>query len=358
MRCARRRSDDGALRRACSPRATRSFGEIEVAAPRPTSASCCASSSRSARSCWSSSAAPASRSARSRRGARAALAPARAILDSVGDGITTIDRDGRIVYANPVALQIVRGRGRCSARRSRRGETSPVFQTLQGRQAPRHAERRADAAQGRRRSTIVDYTVTPLRSGRRGSTGATVVFRDVSERARAERRTAAEHAAARVLAEATSVAERRAALAHEVCAALDWEFGGVWLLDGGVLRMSGDVVAARRDARAAIRAVGGDAMTFGRGEGLVGAAWAGARAGVDRRRARATSGFAQAVVPPARPPLGARGPDPQRRSLPRRARVRRRRRPRARPRVRDDADVDRPATSGSSSSAAAPSRSS
>jgi PAS domain S-box-containing protein len=192
-----------------------------------------------------------------------------AILDSVGDAITTFDRDARVVYANPIAAELARDADLLGTRVAT-GDKSPVVETL------KDGQRRTGRGQPMPRrdgtQTLVDFTITALRSGDRIE-GATVVYRDVSDRARAERRAAAEHAAARVLAEATGVREATSRLAHEVCAALNWDFGAIWLIDAGELRMSG-MWSPREETLAAVRAAGGDTATFKRGDGLVGSAWA------------------------------------------------------------------------------------
>ena len=147
---------------------------------------------------------------------------------------------------------------------------SPAAATLEdGRPRAIHEQRftRPDGTEA-----LVDYTVTPLRDGDEIE-GATFVFRDVSDRVRAQRRTEAEHAASRVLAEATNVERAAADLVRAVG-------------DGARLARR-DRLAARRRRPAdagdvgadeemldAIRGVGGDRRTFARGEGLVGEAWA------------------------------------------------------------------------------------
>ena len=162
------------------------------------------------------------------------------ILESVGDGIGTIDRDGRVVYANES-----RGAGspggtlRSAARSARTRRRWQPCATGSGARARRATSRATDGT-----STVVDF----VGHGRsRTGEGATVMFRDVSNRARAERRLAG-----RARRGPRSWRRRRASpeaaerLAHAVCSALGWEFGGVWLLEGKALRMAGDVVAQRR----------------------------------------------------------------------------------------------------------------
>jgi signal transduction histidine kinase/DNA-binding response OmpR family regulator len=189
------------------------------------------------------------------------------ILGSVGEGLLTIDRDGRIVYANPAAAAINHA--------DAPGMTiappgSPAAATLEdGRPRSVHEQRfkRADGTEA-----LVDYTVTPLLDGDRIE-GATFVFRDVSDRMRARWRTEAEHAAARVLAEATNIERAAEDLVCAVGTALGWRVVTVWLVDGTVLRMQA-LWAADDEMREAIVGVGGDRRTFARGAGLVGEAWA------------------------------------------------------------------------------------
>ncbi|WP_053225689.1 hybrid sensor histidine kinase/response regulator [Solirubrobacter soli] len=191
----------------------------------------------------------------------------RAILDSVGDGIATVDAEGRVVYANEMAARIT---GWANPVGRKLEPDTPAVATLRDGQRHEGSSRAFTRDDGTR--TVVDYVVTPLtKSGR--VVGATVMFRDVSERARAERRSKAEHAAARVLAEATSVSEATDQLSHAVCEALGWEFGGVWLLDGSTLRMT-SMWSPHTELLDKIREVGGNRVTFARGEGFVGAAWA------------------------------------------------------------------------------------
>ncbi len=185
------------------------------------------------------------------------------ILDSVGEGLVTVDGDGCVVYANPAAARIMTAAptGQFAP------EGTPVHATLRdGRPREAHGHRlpRPDGSY-----TLVDYTVTPRGSGE----GATIVFRDVSDRIRAQWRTEAEHAASRVLAEATNIERAAKDLVRAVGTALGWRVVNVWLLDGGVLRMQA-MWAADEEILEAIRGVGGDRRTFTRGEGLVGEAWA------------------------------------------------------------------------------------
>jgi Diguanylate cyclase, GGDEF domain/PAS fold len=54
---------------------------------------------------------------------------------------------------------------------------------------------------------------------------------DITARKRSEQRLAAEHAVARVVAEATTLEEAAPRIVQVVCEALDWEAGAMWLFD-------------------------------------------------------------------------------------------------------------------------------
>jgi PAS domain S-box-containing protein len=210
------------------------------------------------------------------------------ILHSVGDGIITTDATGTVTYANPAATTLV-GRGELVGTRPAQREDSPVRLTLADGETRHHENEvvmRPDGVE-----QVMAYTVTSIREGERIH-GVTAVFRDVSARHYAARRAAAEHAAARVLAEATFVEEAALKLVEEVCAALHWQVGALWLVEGATLQMAA-VWSPQPETLEAIRAAEGHRMTFARGEGLVGAAWA-ARAPVWISDVREDPRFAQA----------------------------------------------------------------
>jgi PAS domain S-box-containing protein len=231
---------------------------------------------------------------RSRRALEALARQHAAILDSVGDGIITTDHEGRIIFANPAAWNTIGWPGLMGASIIR-GPDSAVLATLtdgEEREVDSEAIPRPDG-----RQALIEYKVTPVRRGEL-IVGATLVFRDVSERALVARRTEAEHAASRVLAEATSIEEAAPRLAQAVCEAFGWELGAIWLADNGVLRMEA-MWSPNEETLTAIRHAGGDAMTFTRGEGLVGSAKA-QRAPVWIRDVQSDVRFAHAKVPAQR----------------------------------------------------------
>jgi PAS domain S-box-containing protein len=100
------------------------------------------------------------------------------------------------------------------------------------------------------------------------------LVRDISERKRAERRSATQHAVAQILAEATTMDEATPRVLQAVCEGLDWDLGTLWRIDreAGVLRC-GQVWR-----RAALGAGPFEAVTretaFASGVGLPGRVWA------------------------------------------------------------------------------------
>ncbi|MDA0181263.1 response regulator [Solirubrobacter phytolaccae] len=191
------------------------------------------------------------------------------VLSSVGDGIVTTDAGGRVVYANPAAVAITR-RDLVGTDLAGDYPDSKVLATLRDGQTRQVDHERISSPEGI--ETIVAYTVTAVRRGER-IVGVTSVFRDVSDQVRAHRRTEAEHAATRVLAEATNVEEAAPKLVAQVCQALEWQVGALWLVGSGMLHLQA-YWSPRTETVEAIQAAGGDELAFTRGQGLAGTVWA------------------------------------------------------------------------------------
>ena len=68
----------------------------------------------------------------------------------------------------------------------------------------------------------------------RGVKVYTVYLRDISERKRAEREQAAEHATLRILSESASLGEAAAPLLETLCTAHGWDLGTIWMRDDNV----------------------------------------------------------------------------------------------------------------------------
>ena len=153
--------DDAAVRRGAGRARPGRWRRSRPRAAR-TSASCCGSSCFSRALLLALGGGTAFALSRHRRALERLAHQHAAILESVGDGIVTIDRDGRIVYANPRRRAINRADAPVGRRSRRAG--SPAAATLQDGRTARVA--RAAVARARTaREALVDYTVTPLRDG-------------------------------------------------------------------------------------------------------------------------------------------------------------------------------------------------
>ncbi len=99
------------------------------------------------------------------------------------------------------------------------------------------------------------------------------VDRDVTESRLAERRLAAQYAASRALAEATTLDEAAPRVVEAVCEALDWDLGTMWRVDAeaGVMRVEGEWSRSFEPAGKPESVSRG--LTFAQGEGIPGRVW-------------------------------------------------------------------------------------
>ena len=125
---------------------------------------------------------------------------------------------------------------------------------------------------------IVESSGGPILGPGAGIVGWRGVARDVTERRRAEMRSTALHAAARVLAEARTLDEAAPRIVRAVCEAIDWQLGAVWVIarDGRELRLRGSW--SPQEGLAELFESRLDGVRFKRGEGLPGGVWASRRA--------------------------------------------------------------------------------
>ena len=113
----------------------------------------------------------------------------------------------------------------------------------------------------------------PMRDRDGNQTGYSGIERDITERIRSERRGAAQHAAARAIAQAKSVDEATQLILRAVCEDLDWDLGSLWLLDESKQRLTlagswAESQAVRHDFKQL-----GASTSFALGEGLPGRVW-------------------------------------------------------------------------------------
>jgi PAS domain S-box-containing protein len=96
---------------------------------------------------------------------------------------------------------------------------------------------------------------------------------DITDRVRIERRRATEHAVARVLAEARSLAEAISAVLRAISEAEGWALAELWEVDGAAERLQRVAVWHGGDERFAEITAQGGALKFGPGEVLQGIVW-------------------------------------------------------------------------------------
>jgi two-component system, cell cycle sensor histidine kinase and response regulator CckA len=174
---------------------------------------------------------------------RAISARESAILDSALDSILVLDQEGRIREFNSAAEQTF-GYRKAEVIGRLAGETI-VPPRLRGahRLGFLHPNAgRDDLGLNRRTETVairadgreipVELAVTAALD--RGVKVYTVYMRDISERRRAEREQAAEHATLRILSESASLAEAAAPLLDTLCTAHGWDLGTIWVRDDNV----------------------------------------------------------------------------------------------------------------------------
>jgi PAS domain S-box-containing protein len=108
---------------------------------------------------------------------------------------------------------------------------------------------------------------------RSGQKLASVTIRDVSERKRAERRTAAEHAVTRVLAECATLAEAAPRVLRALCENLGWSTGALWRVDRQARLLRCEEIVHLEPSTAGELERASRGRTLASGVGLAGRVW-------------------------------------------------------------------------------------
>jgi PAS domain S-box-containing protein len=221
-----------------------------------------------------------------RERSRAALARQASILEAALDGIIVLDHVGKVVEFNPAAEALF-GRRRADVighemaglivppalRERYRHGLARYLATGQSSVLNRRLEMPALRADGS--EILVELAITVLR--RDGPPVFTAYLRDVTERARAERRRAARLAVTQALAEEVTVNEAARRVLAGVGEGLEWDVGALWCLDRNLNRLR--CVETWRRPGVSVPRFESETRErlFERGVGLPGRVWASGR---------------------------------------------------------------------------------
>ncbi|MGZ8919855.1 MAG: PAS domain S-box protein [Limisphaerales bacterium] len=163
-------------------------------------------------------------------------------LRSIGDGVISTDRGGVIQFMNAVAEQLTGWRFQEAQGRHLR-EIFPITNEDSGLEAENPFEKviatgevvtMASHTLLRDRNGVqrcIDDSAAPIRDREGQLVGVILVFREITERRRFERRSSAQHEVTRILAEAPSLSDAAPRLLEILCSHLEFELGVFWLFD-------------------------------------------------------------------------------------------------------------------------------
>ncbi|CAA9549964.1 MAG: hypothetical protein AVDCRST_MAG18-229 [uncultured Thermomicrobiales bacterium] len=203
-----------------------------------------------------------------------------AVLETAGSLVVVLDRSGQILRFNQ-ACEVLTGQsfamvaGRTLDAILTAPEASPFVATwelLRAGLPPVSFEHIWLTAGGER--AHIDWTITALLDDLGHPAYVVGVGIDITERKRAERQRAAEHAVSSVLAEAASSDEAAPLFLEAICSHLDLAVGELWLpVEGGESLRCAARWSLLQDRDEALTALT-EAVTFARGIGLPGRVWA------------------------------------------------------------------------------------
>jgi PAS domain S-box-containing protein len=161
----------------------------------------------------------------------------RALIENSTDVVTLLASDGTILYSSPstervLGIQAPDLTGQNAFKFVVREDLPRIqkdFKKLQGKPGNtidaeyrlKHADGSWRMVEGHGTNLLADPSVKAI----------VLNYRDVTERKQSERRLAAQHAIALVVAESRDMVEATPLIAKALCETLDFEYGGVWLLD-------------------------------------------------------------------------------------------------------------------------------
>jgi len=196
------------------------------------------------------------------------------ILESITDAFVAFDRQWRYTYVNAEA-----------ARMLQRSPEELLGKHVWQEVFPEYAQVNAIAYQELHRAVAEQVSVKfenfSLAANRWLEVsafpfpdGLAVYFRDISDRKRAERRLAAQHAVTRILAETATLADAVPTILQSLCESLEWPLGTIWSVDrqAHVLRCINSWHAPDLDLEEFVEV--NQHTTFALNMGLAGRIWA------------------------------------------------------------------------------------
>ncbi|HEV8714372.1 MAG TPA: response regulator [Candidatus Binatia bacterium] len=206
----------------------------------------------------------------------------RVVTETASDGIVTIDEESTIIFANPAAERIFGYPAAAMVGQKLTMLMPERFRSLHRegierylRTGQRHITWESVELPGlHRNGKEIALEVSFGESALGGQHLFSGIIRDVTERKRAERRLAAQHAVTRSLAEAATLQQAAPHILKTICEGIDWEIGELWGVDreAGVLRCveiwHAPSLPLNEFAAASRR------LTFPHGVGLPGRVWA------------------------------------------------------------------------------------
>ncbi|HEY1376487.1 MAG TPA: PAS domain S-box protein [Gemmataceae bacterium] len=209
----------------------------------------------------------------------------RVTLASIGDAVISTDDRGRVEFLNPVAERLTGWANAEAAGQpldavfrivnedSRQPVENPATRALREGVVVGLANHTALIARDGGERPI-DDSAAPIRDAGGRVVGGVLVFRDISERRRAERQRNARLAVTHALSEAATVEKGAGGVLRAVCENLGWDVGLFWTVQGQAEMLSCRQFWHRPGVPVEEFERASCSRTFAKGEGLPGRAWA------------------------------------------------------------------------------------
>lgn len=162
----------------------------------------------------------------------------REMLENVEFVAMTLDRNGVVTFCNNYLLRLTGWRREEVLGKdwfaifipdSNTDVRNTFFENIESGEVPSHFENQIRTRTGELRDIVWNNTM--LRDGAGNVVGTASIGDDVTDRKRAEKRLQLQLAVTAVLAEGAPLSETYAKILENICRGLQWNFGGLWILD-------------------------------------------------------------------------------------------------------------------------------